>query len=552
MLVCARGIGGAGTGKTRMMMETIEQAMQRPEVGGDPFKIGFSSFTRAARAEAARRASVMTGVPQNDLERSGYYRTGHSVAYKQLGVQPGEIIAGNKEDDAWVSKALDSDVGTAFDDESGGIRVYTGDPIAAAALNYWNLSRSLVCPLKDVVEANQCYDSPGFPEILRRVQRYETAKRMDGRIDFTDLIARFVGVRFSPEHGPEEVDPDGDVPSDVVGWIFDEAQDASKLLDMACRRLVTGQSVIWAWLVGDPFQVLYSWAGASAKHFLSWQVAKEKTMPKSYRCAKPILELGESQLRKLRDGEYWDRGIAPADHDGVVEEHDFIEDVLGNLDPSIETLVVARLNRHVKTIEGILAESGVPFRKVKSKDGAYAKDLGLTGLWKLQHNEPVEAAEWTQILKIMPSRSLGGQEWFVRGSKKRWDTELSSKYDLIFPDEIGELGATEPLRAAIASGKWADLPNGGRFFARAAKAYGIQAVVEPKIRIGTVHSVKGQEADKVVVLSSVNRRTREAEEESTQRHNEERRIEYVAATRARKHLVIAHDPRSRLRMEFEL
>ena len=188
MLNCAIGIGGAGTGKTRMMMETIEKAMARPEVDGDPFKIGFSSFTRAASSEASRRASDMTGVAQQDLEKLGYYKTSHSVAYRQLGVEKGEVIGGGKEDDKWVSEALDSDVATAFDDESGVMRVYAGDPVASASLNMWNLSRSLVVPLKEVVEANMTFDSPGYAEVLRRIERYETAKRLEGRIDFTVWI----------------------------------------------------------------------------------------------------------------------------------------------------------------------------------------------------------------------------------------------------------------------------------------------------------------------------------------------------------------------------
>jgi superfamily I DNA/RNA helicase len=106
----ARVIGGAGTGKTRMMLDIAEKAMDRPEVAGNPFAIGFSSFTRAARSEAASRAASAWGMKQGDLERHGWFRTAHSVAYKQLGIQKGEVLGGGKEDDKWVSEALGSDV----------------------------------------------------------------------------------------------------------------------------------------------------------------------------------------------------------------------------------------------------------------------------------------------------------------------------------------------------------------------------------------------------------------------------------------------------------
>ena len=533
------------------MLQIAEKALERPEVAGNPFAIGFSSFTRAARAEAASRASSAWGIPQADLEKRGWFRTAHSVAYKQLGIEPGEVLGGGKEDDLWVSNALGSDVQACFDEDDGGVAMYMGDPVAAAALNYWSFARSMVVPLREVVEADQSPDAPSADEVVKRIDLYETAKRLDGRIDFTDMLCRFAGVHNDPASGPQEVAPQGAVPDEVVGWIFDEAQDASRLLDMACRRLVTGDSCRWAWLVGDPWQVLYSWAGASSKYFMAWDVGKnQKIMPKSYRCARPILELGELCLKRLPD--YWDRGIAPADHEGSIEESENFEDDLADIDPREETLVIARTNRHVARIAAILDDVGVPFRRVKAKQGAYNRDLGMACLWKLQHGMGVSGEEWTQAIDILPSKSLDGRTWLTRGSKAAWNKGLKDQFDLVFTEDLPSLGATEHLRSAIASGEWSGLPDGGTKWAAAAKRYGIECVATPKVRIGTIHSVKGQEADKVVVLTSVGRRIRQSEEDSQERHDEERRIEYVAVTRARKKLIVAHDPREKFRMEFPI
>jgi DNA helicase-2/ATP-dependent DNA helicase PcrA len=549
--IFARVIGGAGTGKTRMMMEIAEKAMERPEVGGNPFAIGFSSFTRAARAEAASRAAAAWGMKQADLERHGWFKTCHSVAYRVLGVSKGEILGGGKEDDKWVSEALGSDVQASFDEDEGGVAIYTGDPVAAAALNYWSMARSMVVPLSRVVEADQSPDAPSTNEVVKRIEMYETAKRLDGRIDFTDLLARFVGLRFNPAGGPEETAPEGQVPNEVVGWIFDEAQDASALLDMACRRLVTGDSVRWAWLVGDPWQVLYSWAGASSRYFMSWEVGKnQKVMPKSYRCAAPILALGERCLQPLPD--YWDRCISPADHDGEVVESDNFEDDLADIDPREETLVVARTNRQVGKIAAILDDVGVPFRRVKAKQGAYNRDLGMAGLWKLQHGESITGEEWGHAIELLPSKSQDGRAWLERGSKARWSRELATQYDLIFPEDLPNLGATDQLLGVVSRGEWSGLVDGGTKWASVAKRFGLDAAANPKTRIGTIHSVKGQESDKVIVLTSQGRRIADSAANEEEREHEERRITYVAVTRARKHLVIAHDPREKYRMEFPL
>jgi ATP-dependent exoDNAse (exonuclease V) beta subunit len=60
------------------------------------------------------------------------------------------------------------------------------------------------------------------------------------------------------------------------------------------------------------------------------------------------------------------------------------------------------------------------------------------------------------------------------------------------------------------------------------------------------------EAAKVIVLTSVSRRTRNGEEDDDRKFAEERRIEYVACTRAKHQLIVAHDPRSKYRMEIPL
>lgn len=547
----ARVIGGAGTGKTTMMIDIMEKAMERPEVARNPYALGFSSFTRAARAEAASRAGVAWGVSPDDLAGAGWFRTAHSVAYRVLGVGKGEILSGSKEDDRWVSEAVGSDVAYSLDEDEGGVGVYTGDPVAAAALNYWSLARSVIRPLREIVESDQNPDAPPASEVIKRIEMYEQRKRLDHRIDFTDMLCRFVGVKNVPDVGPEFGEPDGMVPDTVVGWIFDEAQDASRLLDMACRRLLTGDAVKWAWCVGDPWQVLYSWAGASSEYFMSWDVGKnQKIMPKSYRCAAPILALGERCLRSLPD--YWDRGIAPADHDGEVVESDNFEDDLSDLNPNEDTLVIARTNRNVGKIAAILDDIGMPFRRVKAKSGAYNRDLGMGGLWRLQHGEGISGVQWGYILEMLPSKTTDGREWLARGSKSRWSKGLDSAFDRVYPEDLPQLGATEHLIGAIKSGAWSGLPDGGTKWAAAAKQWGVDIVSNPKIRIGTIHSVKGQEADKVVMLTSIGRRIRESEENSPERFNEERRIEYVGVTRARKHLVIAHDPREKYRMEVPL
>ena len=552
MLQAMQVIGGAGTGKTSLMQKTAEKALARPEMAGNPFALGYSSFTRAARLEAAMRCGAAWGIPPEELMQQGWFRTAHSVCFKQLGVSRGEMISGSREDEKWVSDAVGSEVAFSMDeDEEGGVAIYQGDTVAAAALNYWSLARNLCRPLREVVEADQDWGAPAAADVIRRIEMYEQAKRLDGRWDFTDLLSRFVGLRFDPKHGPVEVTPEGQVPDEVVGWIFDEAQDASCLLDKACRRLVTGDACRWAWLVGDPYQVLFSWAGASASYFMGWRSEKQHIMPKSYRCPAAIMQAGERCLQRLPD--YWDRGIAPADHEGVVEESDNIEDDLSELRPDEDTLVIARTNRNVRGLKAILDDLGIPYRNVKQRHGERScREMGMAGLWHLEHGEGISGETWGRIVEILPSKTPDGREWLARGTKAKWKREFADQYDRVYPEDLQALGATPELCSVISSGKWPSLPDGGTKWARAARKWGVEAVSEPKIRVGTIHSSKGMEASKVVVLTSISGRTRMQEEADDQKFAEERRVEYVACTRAKHKLIVAHDPRSKYRMEIPL
>ena len=74
-----RVCGGAGTGKTTQAVDILCKAMQRPEVAGNPYALGLSSFTRAARTAAATR---------NGFTASGRRMAGPRSVYGSGGRKP--------------------------------------------------------------------------------------------------------------------------------------------------------------------------------------------------------------------------------------------------------------------------------------------------------------------------------------------------------------------------------------------------------------------------------------------------------------------------------
>jgi DNA helicase-2/ATP-dependent DNA helicase PcrA len=543
----ARLIGGAGTGKTTELLRIMEAALE--PLGGDPLRLGFASFTRAARAEAVARASRAWGCDESLLSVKGWFRTVHSTAYRCLGVQAGQLITDRKDDIEWLSNALGVKLATQLDDESGR-HAYVGDPVVAAALNCWSLSRSALLPLGEVVRAARAVDDnvPDFAKIVSISDRYESAKRLEDRVDFTDLLMRFAGIGASTTEGIYRKTPEGELP-DVSAWLFDEQQDASPLLDAVCKRLVSAQSVRWCYLVGDPFQAIYGFAGSSSECFLSWDVAKQRIMPKSYRCPAPILELGERCLRRMHKG-YFDRGIAPADHAGSISELSDLEDLAHVVDPREDWLLIARTNYQANRLYAAMQANHKPVRWTSTADGLTSRTLGLQALYALENGEPITGVQWSKAQELLPQKTKDRETILTRGTKAKWkQPETLAQWDLIFPSELEEVGATEPLRAAIASGEWVKWVDRGSAWRRQAKQFGAALASEPRVRVGTIHSVKGAEADNVALLTTISTRVANGEEDAAQ-HDEECRIAYVGVTRARRNLFVVNEGRQgALRME---
>ena len=533
----ARLIGAAGSGKTTELLRIMEAAL--PKLGDDPLRLGFASFTRAARAEAVGRAAAAWGVAPGLLDGEGWFRTVHSTAKRCLDVQPGQLIGGTAKDTEWISNALGVRVSTTIDDETGRQKFVGG--VEGAALTCWDLARSTLQPLDEVVRRARRLDDdvPDFAAVVRISERYELAKRLEDRLDFSDLLLRFSGIRVSASDGVNRVEPEGVLPP-VEAWLFDEQQDASPLLDAACKRLVSADSVKWCYVVGDPFQSIFGFAGSSSECFLGWPAEKERTMPKSYRCPKPILELGERCLRRMHRG-YFDRKVAPADHDGRIFETE-TEVPMNAAKPDEDWLFIARTNYEASRLYASLNASGKPARWVKQPEGVSVRGQGLAALYALEKGKQISGAEWGRVMDLLPSVNKAKEPMLTRGSKSGWSKQADD-WDVIFPNELEQVGATPPLIEKIRSGKWCGLVDRGEEWRRHAEKWGSDLASNSKIRVGTIHSVKGMEADNVAMLTTISKRVEQGRDDDRDQHDEECRIAYVGVTRARRNLYVINEHR---------
>lgn len=542
----ARLIGGAGTGKTR---ECLEIMVKVGESGIDIMRVCFVSFTRAARREAASRASDRFGVPISTIEKEGWFRTLHSVAYRCLGVSKDQMLTDDKASREWAEAKLQATVnGAAFGDdeieERNTSEGFGRNSPASVALMLWGVARNRMEPLAAAYKRAERIDPdklPGYGYCERIVEQYEEAKRQDERIDFTDLLSLFAGYDFAPE-GSTKIKPICDVPHLPV-LMHDECQDASALSMEVFKRLCDNPAALWVYIAGDPWQNLYAFGGSDHKHFLNFPVDKQKYMPKSWRCGAKVLGLGERVLKR-HEG-YFDRGIAPADHETLLEALSrTIHGMVTN--PAEEWLILARTNRQAGELSAVLDKQSMPWKSTRGRAG-YAAPVRMeafAALKNLEDGGPVSGKEWRSVLEFLPSSKKGDEpeEYLERGTKTRFKSDAEcEKYVWIMPSELGELGATEALQHAIASGHWPKIVKSHEGQAEGIRKWGAKAAGGTRILVGTVHSAKGMESDNVCLLRASSYPCANAARRSRDAYCEEVRVAYVGVTRARKRLILFDD-----------
>lgn len=539
---CERIIGGAGTGKTRLLLDRMSQL--RDDRGLSPEQIGFATFTRAARAEMAARAAAVWGCGVETLTKHGHFRTVHSTAMKQLGVSSQQLLARNADSYKWIDSVLNSDLSALDEGDEEGGESASRDREIKTILKTWDYARNTLTPLGHVVERllDEGQPLPSREAFIDVIERYETAKRLAGRADYSDVLARFSGWEFTLE-GASRQETQGDLPDEVRAYFFDECQDSSPLVDSCCRRLGGGAGVEIVVLAGDPYQAIFeSFGGGSAALYLSWN-AIESTMPQSFRCPANVMELSERCLRAMSQG-YRDRGIRPAAHEGTIEQSgDAEEAVLEHADPQRETLILARCNYSLAEYEAILDARMIPF--VRSGDGSVVA-RGLRSLWTLSKGKSILAEDWLDAMRLIAAKDCEGNRLFQEGARAEWEQGRADDFDLMNHRWLREAGCTDVCVSLIRSSRWRDaLTPASRRHAESwlelVERWGPDLATEPKIRTSTIHASKGMEADAVILSTQSSRRVERGRVRSLLRHDEECRVLYVAVTRARRKLVIVED-----------
>jgi DNA helicase-2/ATP-dependent DNA helicase PcrA len=586
-------IAGAGSGKTSTLAHRVARLIIS---GADPQRILLLTFSRRAANEMTRRAGA---VLQRVLALRGseaptslpWAGTFHSIGARLLRDYAGRIgldeaftihDRGDSED---LMGMVRHEIGLANTQNQKRF------PLKGTCLSIYSRVVNSQQALGLVLQSTFPWCSEWEAELKTLFGAYVDAKQEQNVLDYDDLLLFWADMAADPELGPEL----GALFDHVL---VDEYQDTNRLQAAILTGMKpSGQGVM---VVGDDAQSIYAFRGATVRNILDFpkqfsQPARIVTLERNYRSTQPILDasnalIGAAVERYAKT--LWTDKVSSALPQLVLIPDEaeqarwvcnrILEHREGGMALTAQA-VLFRAASHSAALELELMRRNVPFVKfggLKFLEASHIKDVlavlrfaqnpsgRMAGFRVAQLIPGIGAATATRLLDavgvaaepvqalasfVVPPRSAGDWQPFValyqalKAPGLRWpaDIELVKQWYLPHLERMhddasvrvadveqlarlaGGYGSRETFLAEITL----DPPE-----ATSDRA-GPPHLDEDYVILSTIHSAKGQEWKSVHVLNVVDGCIpSDMSTGNVDDIEEERRLLYVAMTRAKEHL----------------
>jgi DNA helicase II / ATP-dependent DNA helicase PcrA len=392
-------VAGAGTGKTRTLVYRVARLV---EIGAKPESILLLTFTRRAAASMLTRAAALADARCQRVSGGTFHSLGHSALRKFA-------------DEAGVAKnftVLDqSDTEDLIDLLRRQIRLTKAQhfPRKRTIAAIFSMMVNKVLSLKQVL--NQHY--PQFVDERRNLETlfktFEEFKRSRHMLTYDDLLVRFREALENSATMREQI-------SDQYRYIMvDEYQDTNKLQAQIVKLMTARHDNVA--VVGDEFQSIYSFRGASHRNMLEFPKLFPSTqiikLEENFRSTQPILDVANAIISDVKES-YKKRlysRIAGGQAPVVVSAQDeneqsrFVAQRIAELReagvPLSEIAVLFRSSSHSFDLEIELGRQGIPFRKfggIRFAESAHIKDA-LSFLRVVV--KPSDTLSWFRALKLI-------------------------------------------------------------------------------------------------------------------------------------------------------
>ena len=588
-------VAGAGTGKTNTLAHRVAHLAMS---GVDPARILMLTFTRRAAVEMKRRANEIMREAFNDQlggkaqaisQRLIWAGTFHSIGNrllrhyaKHVGLDPAFSVL-DRSDAADLIDTVRTEMGFS----GKGQRFPRKDTCYGIYSYRVNTQKSL----KDTLEGQYSWCAMHEEDIGKLLRGYVERKAQYRVLDFDDLLLYWHAM-MSEERIAKSVSQHFD------HILVDEYQDTNKLQgDILHALRPDGQGVT---VVGDDAQAIYSFRAAAVENILGFPdrfrpKAEVVTLAQNFRSSQSILDSANALMadapRQYRKHLLSMRGQGPRPKmvtvDDLPTQAEFIATrVLASREAGValrRQAVLFRSGSHSDVLEVELQKRKIPFVKyggLKFLEAAHVKDLLAVLRWVDNPRNQLAAFRVLQLLPGMgPANAKKALDHFVAGNymfaafdkfeppndtriawkkfneifgmlaepNREWRGQIALAREFYKPHmermyehvhtRIGDLDQLELLssqyqtRERFVTELTLDPPHATSDLA------GQPLMDEDYLVISTIHSAKGMEWDNVYILNVVDGSfPSEFSTGKAELIEEERRLLYVAMTRARNEL----------------
>jgi DNA helicase-2/ATP-dependent DNA helicase PcrA len=402
----------------------------------------------------------------------------------------------------------------------------TEDDILRSA---WNWGRSRMLTVQQTADQ--------YPDLrLRRslfgtfVDRLEDFKKQCGVLEFSDFLYQVLEHHLVP-------------PTKLL--IVDEAQDLSPI-QVAVVNMWKEENDR-TFLGGDPDQAIYNFQGADSRFLVeAAQQYPTEILGQSYRVPVAAHALAQKiiKMNKLRvDAKY-----LPKDDQGEAWS-EYFHEAMNAIDENVDTFLLARNRMFFAEMAEAMKDRGVPF--VVEGGGArspYSSDNTIRSartILAVRKGNDITTSALHGLIKKIPSR---GNPLLPHGIKAK--VERMEDMDVSQDFMVNDLGLGDFVDA-VHTRRFHILEHlekdDIRYLEGIAEKHG--SIPSPKIRIMTIHGSKGREATRVLVRPDMAGASFREYYESQDGYESENRLAYVAVTRTKRDLCIAH-PTGRKSYEY--
>ena len=495
--------GPPGTGKTTHLLRIVEKELRENKV--NPNKIAYLAFTNQAADEALSRAISQLNYNTKDFMN---FRTLHSLAYRELHLKEENIMSDN--DYNFLSNKLQIKLsnpnknvkayGTSFPDDVF-MQVIDGAKVRGLTTENFFNDPSIghlpggILKLKYIDEALIKY------------------KRARNKYDMTDMI-----VDFNQKH--YDTMPNFDV------VIIDEAQDLSWLQWKMVERIITNAKRVY--VAGDDDQAIYRWAGARPEYLMNMEGTRT-ILNESYRLSKLIHEKADKLIKRVQDRV--DKEWTARDEKGQVNIYP-VEQLQKMKEGN--WLILARDRYRLDTLEEDLRIYGYYFsRGDRTSINKRVQDAVLA--WEdVRKGKSLNIKRVKSFYNYIKTGTGVAKE---HKAMKNVDKEKLFTFDTLTADYGLKVDKELPWFKALEN-----IEPQKKTYVRMCLRRKENIRREPRIKLSTIHGSKGGEADNVMLLTDLSRKT---DAEYWRKRDEERRVFYVGMTRARNTLNIVRSQSDR-------